>query len=169
MDNISDEIIIKELRKRLSLLLEEDKEADKRKLIREELINKTKLAIAAFDKVNSNNSMEKVDTSPVEGFNYPRRGTWHERIIAYMKYYNKALTISDVVEGIKPFEPKYNDDKLRGSISNMMSSLVKKSEVKKFRGDSGTALFYASPKWFDEKGELKTEHDAVIKEEPIWA
>jgi hypothetical protein len=170
MDILTDEIILKELQSRLSKLKQEEKQAELDSNSRKILIEKTKLAIEAFNEkpeiVNSKNIIINSNSS----INYPNDGTWHERIIAYMKYYNKALTISELTEGMMEYEPDYTKDKLHGALSNMMTSLVKRGDSMKYvpTGEKMKGNYYSSPLWYDDKGELKEEHRPSKVKKSLW-
>ena len=168
MENITDEIILKELKGKLSKLLDEEKEAELAKISRENIISKTKLAIDAFSKIDTKN-LTKI-THTADGLNYPKDGTWHERIIAYMKYYNKAITVNELVTGLKPYETGYEENKLYGAVSNMMTGLVKKGDVKKYKppGKPMKGVYYASPLWFNEKDELAEQYKPEPKKISLW-
>ena len=170
MDSLTDEVILKELQARLSKLQLEEKQAQIEAYNREILIEKTKLAIGAFNQKPELTNAKNAIISNNGAINYPINGTWHERMIAYMKFYNKALTISELTDGMKEYEPDYTKEKLHGAISNMMTSLVERGEAVKYVpiGEKMKGTYYASPLWFDEKGELKDEHKPSKVKKSLW-
>ena len=168
MADITDEVILKELKNKLSKLLEEEKEAEYTKINRENLISKTKLAIEAFSK--SDAKSVNIVNEIKNGFDYPKKGTWHERIIAFMKHYNKAITVSELVKGLKPYESEYEESKLHGAVSNMMTGLIKKGDVKKYKpkGKTMKGVYYTSPQWFNDKDELIEQYKPETKKISLW-
>lgn len=170
MDNITDDLILQGLENELSKLLAEGKEDELRRINRESRISKLKLAIDAFKKVDVKEIDENTSEESNNKINYPSKGTWHERIIAYMKFYNKAITVSELVDGIKSYEPDYTKDKLHGAISNMMTGLVKKGDAIKYKPKDKKmkGVYYASPLWFDDKNELMDDHKPDTKKLSLW-
>jgi pyrroloquinoline quinone (PQQ) biosynthesis protein C len=169
MVEISNEAIYKQLKDNLSNLLVEEKQADTERIVRADKIEKIKVAVEAFAAtLNKELFSNSKGTKLTDEFDYPKNKTWKERIIAYMKYYNKAVSISEIVAGLKSFETEYNADKLHAAISNQISTMVKKEYVQTYKPKKMKGYYYASPSWFDNEGHLLEEHKPLENEKSLW-
>jgi len=170
-NNLTDTQILKELNLRLSKLLEEEKVATKEKEIRDVSIQKTKMAIEAFSNSVTPEEVipEKLGTTTIETeFEYPKDKTWQDKIKAFMKFKNKGVTVAQIVEGLKPYEPEYSQEKLYGAISNIVSTMVKKDIVKIYKPPvKMKGYFYGNPLWFEGE-DLKQEYVPDFKEKLLW-
>ncbi|NNV55004.1 hypothetical protein [Limnovirga soli] len=161
-DQISDSQILKELKLRLAKLLEEEKNALIEKEIRDISIQKIKIGIEAFTQlgapdlsiIKNQNSAESITS-----FSYPKDKTWQDKIKAFMKYKNTVVTISQIVDGIKEYEPAYTTEKLHAAISNIVSTMVKNNLITAYKPKEFKmkGYYYGHPLWFVD-GELKNEH-----------
>ncbi|MBS1744626.1 MAG: hypothetical protein JST21_00505 [Bacteroidetes bacterium] len=170
-NQLSDGQILKELKSRLSKLLEEEKAALKEKEIRDASIQKTKIAIEAFSNADTIEILETPQLQQAKEeieFVYPKDKTWQERIKAYMKFRDKVLTIAQIVEGVKEYETEYTEDKLHAAISNIVSTMVKNHLVRTYKpAIRMKGYYYGNPLWF-ENDELKEEYKPDLKEKLMW-
>ena len=164
-------MILKELKERLSKLLIEERKAIKEKEIRDVSINKTKIAIEAF---SDEGELGVINEGFIAGenmnniFEYPKDKTWQEKIKAFMKFKNKVVTISQIVEGMQPFETDYTSDRLHGAVSNMVSTMVKAGLIKTYKPKTKMkGYFYGNPLWFDGE-DLKQEYAPNLEQKLIW-
>ncbi len=167
MEELSEDDILKGLKNKLAKLRKEDKEAIYVKNQRDSQIERLTKAIDAFIiPVQKTTSIDSVAGDNGE-FIYPKEESWSKRIISFIKYHSKAVTISELVEGIKPYERTISEDKLHGSISNRISDMVKKKDIIAYKPKKMKGYFYASPIWF-ENGEIKEEYKPIEKEVSLW-
>ena len=171
-NQITDSQILKELKLRLSKLLEEEKTALKEKEIRDVSIQRTKIGIEAFTELDTPELpiSEKLNSEETHiEFHYPKDKTWQEKIKAFMKYKNKVVTITQIVDGVKEYEPDYTTEKLQAAISNIVSTMVKNTLVATYKPKEikMKGYFYGHPLWFEE-GELKSEYAPDLKKKLSW-
>ena len=175
MNAINDATIVKEATARLSRLLEEEKRAEKEKVVRDIEITKAKAVIELFS-VKSDmpayqteviNDAKFEHFFPKDKFEYPASETWMEKIKAFLKFTNRVSTIADMIEVFRPFENR-EDSKLLNVISNTVNTMLKKGLLKVYKPPvKMKGYYYGNPLWFD--GEiLKDEYLPNIKEKLSW-
>lgn len=107
------------------------------------------------------------ETKPVFEFSYPPGSSWREKIIAFLKYKNKAVTTTDICNAIGNIEPKYSHRQLLNHVSGNMSLMVKDGIIKAYKPTKMKGSFYANPAWFAGDS-LKEEHKPDMKAQVIW-
>ena len=154
MTDLSEIEIAKNLRASLKKLEEEEKAAQIEKVKRDAQIERLKLALNAYSPILAEIGEE------LEEFTYPSDKTWKDKIVAYMKFKNKALTASQIQKGIEKYEPKYNQEKLRSAIAGELSKIAKAGIITQYKPKDGKmkGFYYASPTWFDKEGNLLEAH-----------
>jgi|GEM_PF-5797674 len=172
VNEITDSLILKELKERLSKLLSEERKAIKEKEIRDISIQKTKIAIEAFTDASEieivKEGFNRELNNNNDEFEYPKNKTWQEKIKAFLKYKNKVVTISEIVEGMLPHEPEYTSEKIHAAISNMVSTMLKKELLKVHKPKTKMkGYYYGNPLWFEGE-ELKQEYEPNMEQKLIW-
>ncbi len=124
MTDLNEIEIAKNLRHALKRLEDEEKAAQLEKIKRDAQIERLRLALNAYSPVLAEMGEE------LEEFNYPINGTWKDKIVAYMKFKNKALTAFQIQKGIEKYEPNYNNEKLRSAIAGELSKIVKATQIR---------------------------------------
>lgn len=176
MDTTANDQTVKVLKDKL---IEEEgvyKKLDVEQRIRLERINSLRNTIELFTgetiAVNIENLVEKKDLptggQPEAEFDYPEKGSWKDRIIAYIKYKNRAILTNQLVKDFEKHEPTMDGKKILNIISGNMSTLVSEGIVKTYKPGKMKGYYYASPRWFDTEGNLMEEHKPITKEKTIW-
>ena len=108
------------------------------------------------------------ENPPINAFVYDMSETWEERIKSYFKYRSVVLTISDIVDGLKPYHPDYSLDKLKGAVTNSVAMMHKKGILKVYDpGYKMRGFYYGNPLWFQGE-QLKDEYKPNPKEKLLW-
>lgn len=183
MDKQVEKLILEKAATRLAELEEAAKTAEAEKAARDEEIKKCLAIIDLFgqqelglshgsaDKNTSGIVIDKVVEKTSVGsevtFDYPENTTWIEKIKAYFKFRNVALTVEQIVD---EFYPHHEGDKpkFKALISNMVLSMVKKGLLQVYKPEiKMRAYYYANPSWF-EGGALREEHKPDLNERLAW-
>jgi hypothetical protein len=184
MDSYTIQHIVKEATNRLTTLLEEAKQAEIAKEKRDMEIIKARAVIDLFANETNGSTGEHTQElnipllSPlpifetpsinVSSFIYDSGDTWEDRVKGYFKFKNKVLTITQIVEAFKEYEPAYSYDKLKGAVTNSVSMMHKKGLLKVYDpGFKMRGFYYGNPLWFV-GDQLKDEHKPDLKEKLLW-
>lgn len=108
------------------------------------------------------------ETIEEKTFYYPKDTTWKEKIIQYIKFKNKAVTTSNIVDAVLKVEPLLLEKQVMNLISGNMSVLVKEGHIKPYKPKKMKGFYYANPLWFDENGELLEAHKPNMVEVSFW-
>jgi len=187
MSDLNEKQILKQLKEKLTTLLEQESKAEIERERRTTLIQKARLAIDLFSdsttgtedvfdmninfskfNLNSAGSVQRETEINLNGFDYTKGKTWKDKIKNYLTYTNKPATISELVNEFKKHEPNYTQERINGAMNNGIHAMLKKGTLKiytppvKMKG-----YYYANPTWFD--GEvLKEEHIPDFKKKLVW-
>jgi hypothetical protein len=189
MDSNTVQQIVKEATNRLTALLEDARQAEIAKEKRDIEISKTRLIIDFLDpegralieeKITNGTTVNGIQLPPalpifqnpempqLPEFNYDKSITWEERIKAYFKFKNRVLTIGEIVEAFKHFEPNYNEKKLKGAVTNSVAGMHKDKLLKVYNpGFKMRGYYYGNPVWF-EGDQLREEYKPDLKEKLLW-
>lgn len=98
----------------------------------------------------------------------PSEASWKERIVAYMKYANRAVTTNEISEAIAGVETHLPKAHVYSMVSGNMSSLVKDNHVKAFKLKKMKGQYYANPAWFDQTGNIMEKYKPADKDLGLW-
>lgn len=178
------EKVLVDLKKQYSVLEEQEKDAEEKRLKRGQKMLMLKTAITGIEgllnpvqdseqttvreALYATQEINNETKIKVKSFIYPADKTWEERIKAYMKYKNVPLKISDMYNAFKDYEPDYTTAKLKGALNNTVQTMHKKDKLKIYyppRKEKG--FYYGNPSWFAGE-DLQEEHipNHIIK--PTW-
>lgn len=147
---------IREARKLLNILLEEDRMAEIDKDIRSKKIAFLRANIESFDLAKRNITKPNpftIYTKP--GFSissdrgifyYSKSASWQERIIDYFKFRGTRLSVKQIAEEFIKFEPKIDLPKLKSRLSSVIFIMHKRGVLNKVKLDSdANGHFYTIP------------------------
>ncbi|HEV3413126.1 MAG TPA: hypothetical protein VG101_11635 [Puia sp.] len=185
MDSNTIQQIVKEATNRLNILLEEAKQAEIAKEKRDTEIIKARAVLDLFANESNGSTSEHIPqvaaiqippplpiydlpTMNLRSFTYDPSNTWEDRVKGYFKFKNKVLTITQIVDEFKEYEPDYSYDKLKGAVTNIVAMMHKKGLLKVYDpGFKMRGFYYGNPLWFV-GDELKEEHKPDLKEKLLW-
>jgi hypothetical protein len=135
---------------------------------REMVINSIKTTIEAISHSDKTPSSNKGSVAmPVSAFYYPLGSSWKEKIIAFLKFKNKAVTTTEICKAISDIEPKYSQRQLLNHVSGNMSLMVKDGFIRVYKPTKMKGSYYANPAWFEGEN-LKEQHKPDMKAQVIW-
>lgn len=100
-------------------------------------------------------------------FNYDTEISWRDKVIAYLKFKNRAVTNSEIVSAILKVEPNMTETHITNMVSGSMSNLVRDGFVEAYKPFKMKGSYYINPRWKVD-GTLLDEHKPLMKEPTIW-
>ena len=170
MGTIDNKEIIEAIKKQYEALLIEDRKADEDRVIRHTRIKALKDALDGFSVLTTSVNKESIPTPKVglSHFDYPAGKGWEERIKAYMKFTNKAVKISEMVDTFIKYHSDYTTAKLKAALNNAVQTMIKKGVLQVYEPKlKQKGFFYANPMWFEGK-ELKEEYIPILNKNLEW-
>ena len=173
MQQINDNTIIESLKERLQNE-EENYERLKDQFEKSSfIINSIRSTIMALTGENFSTINQAIANSASENvkagvFSYNGVSSWKEKVLAYIKFRNKAVLTSEVVDTISDLEPGYTKKQIGNLISGTISVLISDGLLKKYKPIKMKGAYYANPKWFDGKDGLFDEYLPENIPKPLW-
>lgn len=134
------------------------------------VISSLETTIAAI--TNPSNVLQDANTGSLSikktDFEYDDNSSWKEKIIAFLKFKNKAVTTHEIVDEFEKHDILYAKKQIANLVSGAMSFLVKDGIVKAYKPKKMKGAYYANPSWFINETELKEEYLPEIKNNLFW-
>ncbi|MEO8760147.1 MAG: hypothetical protein ABI388_03465 [Bacteroidia bacterium] len=161
MSTISDELILKDLQKKLEEFYTQERQIKKD-------IEKTKIAIGLYSNgkivFSSAQTEEEKNTTPlVEGYN--KDGSWKEKIIFALKQNGVVMTTKEVTDFIMKHEPELEEGKVYIGVGANIFQMVDKKKLKGYKPFKMKGQYYGNPTWFEGNGKLLKNYEPKVQQD----
>lgn len=126
-----------------------------------ELIEVLKSDLASLESKNKDTGAK----TEVKESQFNKEWSIPTQIVFILHLLNRPSLSSEIYDKITRFDKSFSD--FRNSevvLSNYLSRSVKSGRIKKIKLPGVRTLYYALPEWVNERGDLKTEFQSMIKQ-----